>query len=329
MISVRSIQKWLAFGLSAEQEDRFRQANFGEDIVQARIFILLILLPFVALLVNDYGFLGLSSTFYALLALRLAFTAYTVLFLKSLRELSNYHSYDRAVFFWVLFLALANIAINSTRPENFVAHTIVTVLAVFVIVLAIPNRFTNQVIMALVYTIGQTLIIVPGLRVSPQASSVVFLSMFMVNAIAIASSWLFHFWRRREFLTHEEIQKAKMQTEIQRAHLQAIIDSLPVGLWTVDAAGKMVFINDIASKIWGGTAPFARDVDEYSTYKAWWAETGERIAAEDMPLAHAIRDETLIEKAVDFERFDGTHGTQIVSSAPIKTSDGTIVGGEP
>lgn len=235
MSSTKRIQKLLAFGLSAEQEERFRQANFSADITQTRIFVLLILLPFVALLVNDYSFLGLSSTFYALLALRLVFTAYTVLFLKSLRELSNYRSYDRTVFFWGISLAFANAVINATRPENFVAHTIITVLAVFVIVLAIPNRFTNQVIVALVYTIAQTLIIVPGMRVSPQASFVVLLSMLMVNAIAITSSWLLHFWRRREFLTREEIEKVRAEIEIQRAHLQAIINSLPVGLWIVDA----------------------------------------------------------------------------------------------
>lgn len=68
---VGDIQKRLKFGLSTDQEDRFRQANFGKDIAQARIFIILILLPFVALLVNDYGFFGPSRMFYGILALRL------------------------------------------------------------------------------------------------------------------------------------------------------------------------------------------------------------------------------------------------------------------
>jgi hypothetical protein len=58
MSVVGDIQKRLKFGLSTDQEDRFRQANFGKDIAHARIFIILILLPFVAILVNDYGFLG-------------------------------------------------------------------------------------------------------------------------------------------------------------------------------------------------------------------------------------------------------------------------------
>jgi PAS domain S-box-containing protein len=113
----------------------------------------------------------------------------------------------------------------------------------------------------------------------------------------------------------------------QRAYLQTIVDSLPVGLLVADATGKMIFINDIARKIWGGDVPFAKNVDEYYTYKAWWSKTGERVATEDMPLARAIRGETHTENVMDFERFDGMRGTQLVSSAPIKTSDGIIIGG--
>lgn len=55
---VESIQKWLTFRLSAEQEDRFRQANFGADVEQARICILLIVMLIAVLVVNDYFFLG-------------------------------------------------------------------------------------------------------------------------------------------------------------------------------------------------------------------------------------------------------------------------------
>jgi len=112
----------------------------------------------------------------------------------------------------------------------------------------------------------------------------------------------------------------------QRAHLQAIIDALPVGLWVVDATGNMVFINGIAQKIWGGLVSYSKSIEDYHLYKAWWPATGEVIAAENMPLANALRGETILQIEIDFERFDGTRGTQLVSSVPIKISDGTIVG---
>jgi hypothetical protein len=143
MNAVGSIQKWLNFGLSADQEKRFRQANFSADIAQARICILLVILTLAAFEVNDYGLLGLSWSFYGLLALKLALVAYTILLLKSLPRLTNYRSYDRAEFLWGLFIAVFAIAVAATRPTAFIAHIIVMILAVFITVLAIPNRFIN------------------------------------------------------------------------------------------------------------------------------------------------------------------------------------------
>lgn len=221
-----NIRKWLTFGLSEEQEDRFRKINFGADITQARIFIFLIILPFAVLIVNDYSFFGLSRTFYGILAFRLAIVAYTTLFFKNLPELQNYQSYDRSEFIWGLILALTQITLNTTRPEGFVAHTVAIILSIFVMVLAIPNKFTNQLILSLVYVIGQTLVIIPSMWISSQASFTVLLNMFVASIVAIASSWLFHFWRRREFLNREEIQKAKEETEIQLIERQKAEEAL-------------------------------------------------------------------------------------------------------
>lgn len=150
-----------------------------------------------------------------LFTLRLVIVACTILFLEILPKIRNYHSYDRAEFVWGLIFALTQITLNSTRPSDFVAHTIAIVLSIFIMVLAIPNKFTNQLILSLVYTIGQTLVIMLSMLTLPEASFTVLLNLFIASAVAIASSWLLHFWRRQEFLTREEIQKAKVETEMQ------------------------------------------------------------------------------------------------------------------
>lgn len=126
-----------------------------------------------------------------------------------------------------------------------------------------------------------------------------------------------------------EVEREKLleEVDVQRARLQAILDSLPVGVWITDATGRMVLVNDIARDIWGGRAPQAENVEGYQEYRAWWAETGNLITAEDMPLARAIRGETLKDKIIDFERFDGTGGTQLLSAAPVRDREGTIIGG--
>ncbi|NLW69418.1 MAG: PAS domain S-box protein [Bacteriovoracaceae bacterium] len=129
--------------------------------------------------------------------------------------------------------------------------------------------------------------------------------------------------RRR---AEEERARLLQDTDEQRGRLQAIIDSLPVGLCITDNTGKIIFMNDIAKGIWIGRAHYAKNIEEFSSDKAWWSDTGERIAAEDMPVARSLRGEICKTLAVDFERSDGTRGTQLVSSAPIRTSDGSITG---
>ena len=156
--------KWLTLGLNAEQEDRFRQANLAADIAQARICILLIMGPVAAFALNDYGFFGLSWPFYVISALRLALLGYTVRLLRRFRGMESYITYDRAEFTWGLSFAVFTVAIAATRPHAFIAHTIVVVLAVFLTVLAVPNRFSNQLIVSMVYAVGETFVIVPGLR---------------------------------------------------------------------------------------------------------------------------------------------------------------------
>lgn len=126
----------------------------------------------------------------------------------------------------------------------------------------------------------------------------------------------------------EARERLLKEVEDQRTRLQAILDSLPVGVWIADATGRMVMTNDITRVIWGGKAPVSERIEDYNQYKFWWSETGERAMAEDMPLARAItHGETRKNILIDIERFDGTRGSELISGAPIRDSGGEIIGG--
>ncbi len=92
--------------------------------------------------------------------LRLAILIYTLLLLRGLRSITRYRVYDRAEFAWGLTVAV--FAIAATRPEAFVAHAIVAVVVVFLTVVAVPNRFVNQVVVSLVCAVGETLVLARG-----------------------------------------------------------------------------------------------------------------------------------------------------------------------
>ena len=127
---------------------------------------------------------------------------------------------------------------------------------------------------------------------------------------------------------HREQERDNLMQEIdrERARSQAIIEALPVGLFLADAQGKLLLVNDVAYDVCGGEVYFASDASDYSPYKCWWTDTGEKLASEDFPLIRSLKGETCKNAAIDFERLNGTMSSQLISSAPIVTSDGRIDG---
>jgi PAS domain S-box-containing protein len=130
----------------------------------------------------------------------------------------------------------------------------------------------------------------------------------------------------RERTEREKLNTVFKVVEEQRASLQAILASLPVGVWVSDAGGKITMVNDAAASIYGGKAPKVETFEEYSVYKVWRPDTGERVAVEDYPLPRALRGEVVRDMILDHERFDGSWGTHSASSTPIRDPHGKVIG---
>ena len=121
--------------------------------------------------------------------------------------------------------------------------------------------------------------------------------------------------------------EARKVLEEDRSRLRTILDTLPVGVFIADSSGRIVETNDLVNKIWGGEAPMSEGPEEYIEYKGWWPSTGKRIKAEEWALARAVqKGETSIGEIIDIERFDGSRGTILESTAPIKDEKGKIAG---
>ena len=165
----------------------------------------------------------------------------------------------------------------------------------------------------------------PGSQIEDRYFNVVIAKVFDEDAIiGVAAETTEQVLERRK--AEDERAGLAKEVDVQLNRLQAILDSLPVGVWITNHTGKMLVVNDIARQIWGEGAPVAESISDYGAYKAWWIDTGGLISAEDMPLAHALKGELIREKGVYFERFDGSRGTQLVSASPIKSGEGEIIG---
>ena len=315
--------RWLTFGLSREEEERFRQANLGADIAQTRICILLILLPLVAFAINDYAFFRFSPYFFIFGLLRLALFTHSLLLFGRLKGMTDYRTYDNAEFAWALFFTLFSLAINAMRPHAYVAHTVVVVVAVFVTVLAIPNRFAYQLAISLIYTIGETLIIVPSLPTATQASVTALFSMYVANSIAVTCARQLHSWRRREFLAREDERKAKAEVDrhlaerrqieeaLERSEtmLRSVLNQMPSGVTVRDArTGELVISNPRSNEIIG--------------------TPGRPYHSREWPVNRSMVTGEVVEgEEAEFEREDGTSITLSISSAPVRDLQGRIVMG--
>jgi PAS domain S-box-containing protein len=123
-------------------------------------------------------------------------------------------------------------------------------------------------------------------------------------------------------------REARHEIEAARAHLQAVLDVLPVGVVIANARGRMLAVNAAVRRIWGEDVPLARSVHAYRNYRAWWSASGEEVAPADWAMTRAItRGEVSLNEELDIESFDGQRKSIVHTGAPIRDADGRIIGG--
>lgn len=113
-----------------------------------------------------------------------------------------------------------------------------------------------------------------------------------------------------------ERKKAEKERREQESMLRLILETLPVGVWIVDAEGTILKGNRAGQAIWKGARYVG--IKEYGVYKGWWAGTGKRIEPEEWAAARAIlKGETSLDEEINIECFDGTHKTILHSATPL------------
>lgn len=215
------ITNLLTFGLSLEQEERYRRASLDADMAQARLCVQLGTVPVVALWFNDYVFFGLSGLFFAFTALRLGLLAGAAVLLRHLRRVSNPAAYDRAVAFSGLAVAMYLSLVAASRPHTYWGHLVVTVVVAFIALMVVPNRFAYQVAVSGAVSAGEVLAI-PFREMPTEMALVAVVSLILVTVVGAVASWQIHFHRRRAFLAHELVEdslrvKETLVSELQEA----------------------------------------------------------------------------------------------------------------
>jgi PAS domain S-box-containing protein len=121
--------------------------------------------------------------------------------------------------------------------------------------------------------------------------------------------------------------KVNAELENQRLRLAAVMAVLPTGVAITDATGATVHYNQEFERIWAIPISATLSFEEYSTKKAWWADTGNPVAREEWASAQAVREKRpVVGQMLEIQRFDGSRTFVINSAAPILDVNNNIFG---
>jgi signal transduction histidine kinase len=218
------IHKLPGFRLSEAQEDDFRRFSLQSDVRQAKLGILMFLIPIATFVLNDFRFFGVSTELFGLLALRIGLLCSVTGVFIFVSKVKSYNSYDKAVFWGSFVLMIGGGIINSSRPQNFMVQAIITIVSVFVLYLVIPFKFSHQVTLSSITTIGEALII--GLVLKPSdypTLLTLLLSLGFANIIAALSSWQIQSYRRRSFQDYVKQKEMQDSLEQHSKHLEELV----------------------------------------------------------------------------------------------------------
>lgn len=142
--------------------------------------------------------------------------------------------------------------------------------------------------------------------------------------------------RQKERLEREIVERQRAEQALNAAHtevvnersrLEAIMETLPVGVAILDAQGGIIGTNRAVDQVWGGPCPPVRSVSDYAVFKAWWVDTDERVRPEDWAPAQVLKKgEPVVGQLMEILRFDGARAIVHNSAAPIRDATGRIAG---
>lgn len=108
----------------------------------------------------------------------------------------------------------------------------------------------------------------------------------------------------------------------------SMLEDFPVGIWIMDAEGKILGKNKASDAIWAGNNPVGSGYEAYGEFKAWDAKTGEPYQPHQFAIVKTLESGQLVGPVeLRIERFDGSEGFVLLSSIPILSSEGQVLGG--
>ncbi len=121
-------------------------------------------------------------------------------------------------------------------------------------------------------------------------------------------------------------ERVRAEDAVRRSEalLAAVLDALPVGVWSAKPDGTVFNVNRAARSIWGGADHFGEEARRNLT--GWWADSGKPLAPHDWALARAAtRGEIVRDEVIDIQSVDGARKTILNSAMPVYDAHGQVL----
>jgi signal transduction histidine kinase/CheY-like chemotaxis protein len=203
---------------SPKDEERYRAEFLQIDELQAGMGMAVFLVAFVISAVNDYAFLGLSTRFYLLEALRFVAVISSIFFIIFVRRVKGHVQFDRIVIGWQILGLLTVVLINLSRPPDYSMFVVADVIVVAALYIVFRSHFIFQTLLALALTAADLSIIILTKHLPHPELRAIVASYILANGLGITVLWLINIARRREFLARD--QEAASLKETHRLEVE-------------------------------------------------------------------------------------------------------------
>ena len=122
-----------------------------------------------------------------------------------------------------------------------------------------------------------------------------------------------------------DVVRGRARVEAERRRLLSLIDTLPEGLTIVEPDGRVSLYNQAAVDILGGP-PGGGPLDQRAQPYRPRAPDGKPFSPDELPLARALRGETVRAVEMVIRRPDGSERPLLVSAGPVRGPNGAIAG---
>jgi PAS domain S-box-containing protein len=141
--------------------------------------------------------------------------------------------------------------------------------------------------------------------------------LFVAVTAAILGWYLFRDYR--------ELERLRLESQKQGSYLQRVLEMVPVGIWLLDAEGRILRGNAEGVRIWGAARYVG--IESFDQFKGWRNAGGERIAAREWGAARAILEGVSTDREeIRIEGFDGESRIILHSSVPLHDEQSRISG---